>query len=204
MPDISGQIWIPVSLTLLSIAWSPKTRKLQIQSKAKQSARGKAAIVSSLWNLVLTPLVAVALAKMYQIVELDNISSGFEAINTTHRSFVFFVVHIVASFFGYHFGWLACSLCMQQIGYALPLTLATPIAAIMTHLPWFCQTNTIPLPCISADLVFSLPAGVLLWLAQFLATTYYVWKSQGLVMAKAHDLLWIPSYNGMTWVLASF
>lgn len=200
MPDISGQIGIPVSLTLLSIAWSPKTRKLQIQSKAKQSARGKAAIVSSLWNLVLTPLVAVVLAEIYQIVELDKISSGFKAINATNPSFVFFMVHIVASFFGYHFGWLACSLCMQQIGYALPLTLATPIAAIMIHLPCFFQTNTIPLPCISADLVFSLPAGLLLWLAQFLATTYYVWKSQGLVMVKAHDLLWIPSYNGMTCV----
>ena len=213
MPNTSGQIGIPVSLTLLSIAWSPKTRKLQIQSNAntydqkgngvnsdvKKSARGKAAIVSSLWNLVLTPLVAVALAKIYQIVELDNISSGFKAINATHPSFAFFMVHIVASFFGYHFGWLACSLCMQQIGYALPLTLATPVAAIMTHSPWFCHTNTIALPYISADLVFSLPAGVLLWLAQFLATTYYVWKSQGLVMARAHDLLWIPSYNGMTW-----
>ena len=137
MPDISGQIGIPVSLTLLSIAWSPKTRKLQIQSKTKQSARGKAAIVSSLWNLVLTPLVAVVLAKMYQIVELDKISSGFKAINATHPSFVFFMIHIVASFLGYHFGWLACSLCMQQIGYALPLTLATPIAAIMIHLPCF-------------------------------------------------------------------
>ena len=163
----------------------------------KRTARGKAAIVSSLWKLLLTPSIAILFAKVYHITELDNISAGLKAINANNPSFVYFMFQVFTSFFGYHFGWLACSLCMQQIGYALPLTLATPIAVLMIHVSWICETSTVPLPCGSENLVYSLPAGVLLFLAQFFATTYYVWKSQGVIMAKAHDLLWIPSYNGM-------
>ena len=183
-------------------------RKLQIRSREQilnqndgnatiRTARGKAAIVLSLWKLILTPLVAVMFSMTFKIVELDNISAGFKAINVSNPSFVYFMYHIFASLFGYHFGWLACALCMQQIGYALPLTLATPIAIIMTYATGICETNTIPLPCRSEDQIYTLAAGSLLWLTQFLATTYYVWKSRGLIMAKAHDLLWIPSYNGV-------
>ena len=162
----------------------------------KRTARGKAAIVSSLWNLLLTPFITILFAKVYHDTVLDNVSGGFKAINTNNPSFVYFMIHVFTSFFGYHLGLLACSLCMQPIGYALPLTLATPIAVLMTHVPWFCETSLIPLPCGSEDLVYTLPTGALLCLAQFLTTTYYVWRSQGLIMAKAHHLLWIPSYNG--------
>ena len=183
-------------------------RKLQIRSREQifnqnhgnatiRTARGKAAIVSSLWKLFLTPLFAVMFSMTYKIVELDNISAGFKAINVSNPSFVYFMLHIFTSLFGYYFGWLACALCMQQIGYALPLTLATPIAIIMTHVTGICETNTIPLPCRSEDQIYTLAAGLFLWLAQFLATTYYVWKSRGLTMAKAHDLLWISFYNGV-------
>ncbi|PFX22865.1 Ankyrin repeat and sterile alpha motif domain-containing protein 1B [Stylophora pistillata] len=85
---------------------------------------------------------------------------------------------------------------MQRIGYALPLTLATPIALLVTQVDGICDTDTLPLPCASADRGYILGAGLLLWLSQFIATTYYIWKSQGQIMAKASDLLWIPSYNG--------
>jgi len=214
-----------VAFILLSIAWSPKMRQLQIESKTlrdenmtrrtvlgenftssereqgptvkRRTARRKAAIVSSLVKLILTPLFATVFAKIFNITELSNISAGFKAVNVVNPSFVYFVFHVFASLFGYHFGWLACSLCMQQIGYALPLTLATPIAVFMTHVTGVCETNTIPLPCRSEDQAYTLVVGVFLWLAQFLATTYYVWKSQGLILAKAHHLLWIPSYNGI-------
>ena len=163
----------------------------------KRTARGKAAIVSSLWNLLLTPFIVILFAKVYHNTASDNIFGGLKAINANSPSFVYFMFHVFTSFFGYHFGWLACSICMQQIGYALPLTLATPISILMTHVPWICERTKIPLPCESENQVYILPAGALLFLAQFSATTYYVWKSQGVIMAKAHDLLWIPSYNGM-------
>ena len=85
----------------LSIAWSPELRELQIskrQNSANEShdensrmrqcnnARGKAAIVISLWKLFLTPLVAVMFAKIYKTVELDRFSAGFKAIDTSNPS----------------------------------------------------------------------------------------------------------------------
>ena len=163
----------------------------------ERNSRGKAAIVSSLWNLLLTPFIAILFAKVYHIIELDDISAGLKAINADNPSFVYFLVHVLTSFFGSHFGWLACSLCMQQIGYALPLTLATPVAVLMLHVPWICEMSTILLPCGSENLVYIIPVGALLCLTQFFMTTYYVWKSHGVIMAKALDLFWIPSYNGM-------
>jgi len=163
----------------------------------RRTACGKAAIVSSLWKLILTPFLAVMFIKLYNIVELDSIFAGLKDINVSNPSFVYFLLHIFASFFGYHFGWLACSLCLQRVGYALPLTLATPIAIFVIHVTGICETDTIPLPCTSDDLIYILAAGALLWVAQFVSITYYVWKGQGMIMAKAHDLFWISDYNGV-------
>lgn len=142
-------------------------------------------------------------AKSYDIVELDSIYDTFKAMTTMNPSTTYFMFHIFASFFGYHFGWLSCSLCMQRIGYALPLTLATPITLLVMQVERICEISTLPLPCASTDLGYILGAGFLLWFSQFIATTYYTWKSQGQIMAKASDLLWIPSYNGMLFCIHS-
>ena len=163
----------------------------------RRTARGKAAIVSSLWKLIHTPFIAVVFIKLYNIVELDNIFAGLKDISMSNPSFVYLLLHVFASFFGYHFGWLACSLCLQRVGYALPLTLATPIAILMIHVTGICETDTIPLPCSSDDEIYILAAGALLWAAQVISITYYVWKGEGMIMAKAQDLFWIPDYNGL-------
>ena len=163
----------------------------------RRTASGKAGIVSSLWKLILTPFIAVMFIKLYNIVELNSIFAGLKDISASNPSFVYFLLHVFASFFGYHFGWLACSLCMQRVGYALPLTLATPIAIFMIHVTGICETDTIPIPCTSDDQIYILAAGALLWVAQFISITYYVWKAEGKIMAKAQELFWIPDYNGM-------
>ena len=163
----------------------------------RRTARGKATIVSSLWRLFLTPFTAVMFIKLYNIVELDGIFAGFRDINVSNPSFVYFMLHVFASFFGYHFGWLACSLCLQRVGYALPLTLATPIVILMIHVRGICETQAVPLTCTSDDQIYILSAGALLWVTQFVSITYYVWKGEGKIMAKAQDLFWIPDYNGM-------
>lgn len=128
----------------------------------RRTARGKAAIVSSLWKLILTPFFAVTFIKLYDIVELDNIFAGLRDINVSNSSFVYFMLHVFASFFGYHFGWLACSLCLQRVGYALPLTLATPIVIFMIHVTGICETDALLLSCRSEEQVYILPAGTLL------------------------------------------
>ena len=163
----------------------------------RRTTSGKDAIVSSLWKLILTPFLAVMFIKLYNIVELDSIFAGLKDMSVSNPSFVYFLLHVFASFFGYHFGWLACSLCMQRVGFALPLTLATPIAIFVIHFTGICETDTIPLPCTTDDQVYILVAGALLWVAQLISITYYVWKGEGKILAKAQNLFWIPDYNGM-------
>ena len=93
-----------IALLVLSIVWSPKLRKLQIETNsqdssqsddenasedvanaAKITARGKAAIVISLWKLFLTPFVALVFAKICNIVELGGMSEEWVYEPTAYR-----------------------------------------------------------------------------------------------------------------------
>ena len=160
-----------------------------------RTAQAKTAVISSLCKLFFIPLTAVAFSTVYDIVKL-NTFEGFKAITTSNPSFLYFILHILTSFFCFHFGWIACSLRMQRIGLALPLTLATPVTVIITQFKGFCETETIPLPCASGDIHYVLGAGLLLWLAQCLGTTHYLWESPGKILGKVCDSFWIPYYNG--------
>ncbi|XP_078360423.1 uncharacterized protein LOC144644771 isoform X1 [Oculina patagonica] len=138
IPDITGQFGTPVAVVILSIAWSPKFRKLQIQSKQQETRHCDDKVMTK------------------------SSVSGFSVHNNEPK---------------------------QGVAQGPPVKIRTARG--------ICETDAIPLPCNSQDQAYTLLAGALLWLSQFLATTYYVWKSQGRIMAKAHDLLWIPSYNGV-------
>ena len=158
------------------------------------TVHAKVAIISSFCKLFFIPVMAVTFSQIFDIVQLKNISNGFRDITTSNPSFLYFILHIVTSFFGYNFGWLACSLGMHWIGYALPLMLATPISVIAPHLWKICKKKALPLPCAPKPSYYTIMAAVFLWLAQCMVTTYYLWKSPE---EKANRLLWIPSYNGM-------
>lgn len=164
--------------------------------KLTRTAQAKTAVISSLCKLFFIPLTAVAFSTVYDIVKL-NTFEGFKAITTSNPSFLYFILHILTSFFCFHFGWIACSLRMQRIGLALPLTLATPITVIITQFKGFCETEIIPLPCASGDIHYVLGAGLLLWLAQCLGATHYLWESPGKILGKVCDSFWIPYYNGV-------
>ena len=171
--------------------------------KLTRTAQAKTAVISSLCKLFFIPVMAVAFSSVYGIVKF-NTFDGFKAITMSNPSCLYFIFHIFASFFGYHFGWIACSLRMQEVGLALPLTLATPITVIITQFIGFCETETIPSPCASGDILNSLPAGILLWSAQCLGTTYNLFKSPGKILGKVYDSFWIPCYNGKFFTNTSY
>ena len=106
------------------------------------TVHAKVAIISSFCKLFFIPVMAVIFSQIFDIVHLKNISNGFRDITTSNPSFLYFILHIVTSFFGYNFGWLACSLGMHWIGYALPLMLATPISVIAPHLWKICEKKS--------------------------------------------------------------
>ena len=186
--------------SVASLAIAELEEELEVVSPIahhRESAGGKATFILSIWKLLLTPFIALIFCKTHNIADLNKLSAGFRAINSSHPSFAFFVMQIFTSFGGYILSWLACSLRMQQVAFALPLTLCTPVVFTLTVVRGVCESSLVPLTC-GADEndYFTFTVGFFLWLAQFLASGYYVWKSEGFVMAKASTIFWIPSYNG--------
>ena len=108
------------------------------------------------------------------------------------------VYQMISFFDRYHLAWLACTMTMQRLCFALPLTLATP-AAVILLVTNRCTKVYVPfLKCSQNNPIWLYIAlfSVALWLGQFLATTYYAWKNQDFIMANEAVLFWTPSYEG--------
>ena len=161
---------------------------------SEKSARGKAAIITSLWKLVMIPFVAALFCKIYDRADLTKLKKGFDDFNTDHDAFPHFMAQIFTSFIGYLLGILACSMCMQRLAFALPVLLATPISIALALI----QSKNVVLPFEFGKLddPFVYAIGIPLLLAQFLSGSYYVFKEQGFIMAKESSLFWMPTYNG--------
>ncbi len=87
---------------------------------------------------------------------------------------------------------------MQRLCFALPLTLATP-AAVILSVTNRCNNHYIQfLNCTKNNPIWLYIAllSVALWLGQFFATTYYAWKNQDFIMANEAVLFWVPAYEG--------
>lgn len=98
----------------------------------------------------------------------------------------------------YHLAWLACTMTMQRLCFALPLTLSTP-AAVILIVSNRCENSYLPfLKCSQNSQIWLYISliSVALWLGQFFATTYYAWKNQDFIMANEAVLFWTPSYEG--------
>ena len=172
---------------------------LEQVSNAK-SARGKAAIITSLWKLVLIPFVSalftlISQKEEHKIANLKDLEKGFNDFTKHHEAFPYFMTQIFTSFIGYFLGILACSMCMQRLAFALPMFFATPVSLILSLL----TAQNIFLP-FNSGLSYKEPmvyaVAVLLLLAQFIAVGYYLFKEQGFIMAKESSLFWLPTYNG--------
>ncbi|XP_031575148.1 uncharacterized protein LOC116308782 isoform X2 [Actinia tenebrosa] len=242
MMETTAKFAIPITIALLSIAWSPKIRRLQTKPVTpvaavdppahhgsfedfdfedddeavsvapnvtldspppprKQAAREKAAIVMALVQLITTPLASVIFCKGLGIVDLDKLGKGFDLISSDHPAFYFFLTQILVTFIGYHMAWLACSMYAQRPAFALPLTLATPLALILIEVRGSCENHSfIPLRCgpqEGEELYYMIAVAVLMLTGQFLSTGYYVWANMGYIMGKASHLFWLPSYTGI-------
>lgn len=161
---------------------------------SEKSARGKAAIITSLLKLVMIPFVAALFCWIYEQADLLKLKKGFVDFNTDHDAFPHFVAQIFTSFIGYLLGLLACSMCMQRLAFALPILLATPISIAIALIP--SENTVIPFESGKPADPFVYTIFILLLSAQFLSGSYYVFKEQGFIMAKESSLFWMPTYNG--------
>ena len=176
-------------------SWRSDPDKVIIETN---TARGKSTVINSFFKIILIPLCCCAVGHFMKIVDITQIGKGFSNFGSNKTLLFMFIIQVGASWLGYHIAWLACTMTLQRLAFALPLTLSTPVTVILLAVnrcdnPYFsflpCQTNN------SMWLYIAL-LSVLLWLGQFFATTYYAWKRQDFIMAGEPVLFWLPAYEG--------
>ena len=191
--DLSTSVSATVELGGAPVNLPPGNTILDVAVNAK-SARGKAAIITSLWKLVLIPFVAALFCWVYKIADLKDLSKGFSDFTSSHCAFPHFMAQIFTSFIGYMLGKLACAMCMQRLAFALPIVFATPISIALALIP----NQNVVLPFKygnwKEELIYVI--GVLLLAAQMFSIGYYIFKEQEFIMAKESSLFWMPTYNG--------
>ena len=161
-----------------------------IQVYPEHSARWKNSIISSSVKIILIPAFAFLYGHLLDVIIISDIPAGFNNISTNHPAFPMFLTTLLSSFAGYLFGWLACTLCMQKVSFAIPLTLATPLAfgillakascdISITGLDWSVNCGIQ-----ERNLELALPAAICLYISQLLSTGFFVLHSHAIVMQK--------------------
>ena len=90
-------------------------------------------------KLLLTPFVTYLISWLYDDVYWSDLGNGFEYLGSEHdQVFAYFLVNIFISFVGYFIGMLACSMAIQKLSFALPITLMTPYKFF--HCTWLWKT----------------------------------------------------------------
>ena len=183
--ELGGRsLTLPRGETILDVATSSK------------SARGKAAVITSLWKLFLIPFVAALFCYVYDIADLKKLSKGFEDFTVDHSAFPYFMAQIFTSFIGCMLAILSCSLCMQFLAFAFPMTLATPISVALTVIHHSADNDVLHFTNGNGKDGLLYVIGACFLFAQFLSVGYYVFKGQDFIMAKESSLFWMPTYNG--------
>lgn len=114
-----------------------------------------------------------------------------------------FVVHIVTSHFGYHAARMACAMAIQPLGFALPMTLVTPLtlAVVMST----CNSgsdSSMPMfvvRCLGtdADSAMLVVIATILWASQNIIVARNAWNSKSPLLALDEMLFYQPSYNSI-------
>ena len=160
----------------------------------RKTARTKATLICEGIKLILTPFVGLLIAYLYGLLKPSDLHGGFVELGDKHdRVFDLFMANIFLSLGGYFFSMVACSMAIQMVGFALPLTLATPVSVILLLIHSVSHEFSLER---TQQLEVVIPLALAVWLSQFLSTIYYVWKSQDFIMVREDQLFWVPSYNG--------
>jgi len=168
------------------------------------SARHKACLITNVYKLLLTPAVAILIVYLrcqtgyslgsFPIEDLKLVT--WHAITSPANAAVvdWFALNVVSSFAGYVFGVLACMMCMQVAAFAIPLTLATPVALVACYLISDCEDGlqnlaSCPLPTVHiVELGWVIGTTGCLWIAQILSTLVDIFRSQPIVMEKESNV----------------
>ncbi len=249
--DSDHVIWqIPLSILLLSAAWSPKMMQVQLQPSQttlrkllinsgdmaeegddtgdsslsnahrpegessryeainsemvqsladdddyvfrnpSHSSRWKTCIITSLLKIIFTICFCILFSYIYDVVIFTRLGSGFTLLNIKHPYFVWFLIATCTSLCGYLFAWLACTMCMQIIGFVLPLVFTTPLSVVITVvgcvMPYHSSIRLFD-DCVkpgSVELFLMIAAAFCFYFSQLLSTSVFVWRTETIVMQR--------------------
>lgn len=168
-----------------------------------KTARKRATMICEGVKLVTTPIISYLVSWLFNDVGWSNLSDGFKYLGQMHdQVFAYFLTNIFISFVGYLLGIIVCSMALQKISFAFPITLMTPVSFfIAIGCEWLWSHDWLfdqKLPQVNyKQLAVACCVFFVAFMGQLLSTTYYIWRSQDFIMAKESQLFWVPSYNGM-------
>lgn len=194
---LATSISIPIVLFILSLIWSNRMQEFISRGPSTHSARFKSCFINSGIKLVLYPFIS------YAVIRYANPSTPYSfdpwcikktcSIDLTGDSLPELITQIVASFLGYFFAWVACTMTLGVSGLALPLSLCTPLAFI-----WYC----VPVPGFpryysNHELSFSCIIGAALYFSEILAMAFYLFTIRNVILAKDSDMFIAPHYDAV-------
>eukprot|EP00058_Branchiostoma_floridae_P016384 XP_002601872.1 hypothetical protein BRAFLDRAFT_75911 [Branchiostoma floridae] len=202
-------ITLPFIILLLSAAWSKFAHKQMSKPHLLRtlpyeehlySARFKATLLSSFFKVVLTPLAIVVYNYVLFNRGFEIYSEGFTQMSSSPL-LVPFLIQLFGSFLGYLAAWLACSTCIQLVGFVIPLLLCTPAAIALTfsicNLP-ILDLNLFRCYDMSTEQQWILIGTcALLWVTQAAYLLFVVRKSPTRTLSKEETLFYRPFYNGI-------
>ncbi|KXJ20581.1 Chitin synthase 6 [Exaiptasia diaphana] len=119
--NLQEAVGIPISLLLVSLAWSKQLQTRQVEPRKnensapsnnrngsldedeifpKATARDKSTIISSIVKLVATPFVSALFCYVFDVADLANLNNGFLRFDVAHTAFPHFMAQILTSIVG--------------------------------------------------------------------------------------------------------
>ena len=197
-------------MLLVSFAWWPKIRKLQLDLKKsnddkceKQSElHGPARItaISSFARLFCTPFVAALYGYLFELnVKWKGLHAGF--LNLRRKEYLtLLLINIACGWISQFLAKLGCRLGLKNFCFLVPVILSTILSIVFVgafngcKLLNICRCGT---KMSSDEVVETVILAFFMCFAQILSTIIYVWQSQEFIMAKDSMLFWVDSYDGM-------
>ena len=208
-------ILVLLFMVLMSLAWCPKVRKLQLDltspARGNPSAlddsqririmtgRERITAISSFAKLCLTPCIfGIYTISPDSKITLKYLSDGFLNLRNSEL-FSSLLTNIICGYMSRMLAKQGCKLGLQKICFALPVTLSTPLTLILVgafdgcKLLRICQCKT---RLRGEEVVETVILAALMWLSQIVSTLPYLLRSQEFIMAKDSMLFWVPSFDG--------
>ena len=196
-------------MLLVSFAWCPKIRKLQLdvkrsnddKSEKRSDLHGPARItaISSFARLFCTPFVAALYGYSFGLnVTWKGLHAGF--VNLHRKEYLtLLLINIACGWISQFLAKLGCRLGLKNACFLLPVILSTVLSIVFVGAFNGCKFLNIcrcDTKLSSDEVLETVILALLMCSAQICSTIIYVWLSQEFIMAKDSMLFWVDSYDG--------